>query len=108
MEEIERISEEGRFRNDAELIRFIEAMNGNTWEQMTETCLFLSKYRPEEGRNYWDMYMDIYRNFLIIGGFMMRIDRRSKGASGNGIIHVFAEQQIELMTCSEKKRLLRL
>ncbi len=104
-----KVSEERYFRNDSELIRFIEKMEGMSWNAMCDTYSRLTEHNKETGRNYWEMHMNLNRDFLIMGKFIVRIFRGNfERTSGNYHINILMEQRADLLKHSDKKQLFNL
>lgn len=106
---IKKIGEERYFRNERELIRFIEKMEGQSWEDMTDMMVRLENHKSGVGINYWEMHMNLSRDILVMGNFIVRVFRGYfKRTSGDYTINLLAEQRTERMTFNDKKQLFNL
>jgi hypothetical protein len=103
---IKKVGEERYFRTERELIRFIEKMEGMSCNDMCAMYSRLTECKPEVGRNWWEMHMNLNRDFLIMGKFIVRVFRGCYSrTSGDYEINVLAEQRTELLTYNDKKQL---
>jgi hypothetical protein len=96
---VKKVSEERYFRDDRELIRFIEKQNGMSWDEMCDLCNRLSQTNMRVSARYWETHMNLDSDKLVIGKFIFHIFRGFYDrTSGEYRINILAVQRSDLMT----------
>jgi len=91
---IRKVGEERYFRDNGELIKFIEKQTGETWDDMIDLYGRLLKHGEKIARRFWESQMNIDRDFLKIGDFICSIYRGCfDRTSGYYEINLLAQQR---------------
>jgi len=100
------VNEERYFRNDRELIRFIEKQEGMTWKEMIEMYNRLTVHNAETGKIYLETRMNLNREVLKIGKFLFRIFRGNYDmTSGFYHINILSIQRADLLTGNDIRKI---
>ena len=103
---IKKVNEERYFENDYQFIRFIEKMTGVSWCSMLDIYSNLRQRNETLGVNYWETHMNLDRDFLKIGGFIMHIFRgHFVRSSGSYQINILSVQKTNNLTGNDLKQL---